>query len=63
MSGRADVRVVGLVVPAGDASLNSLENPSARDCGPKLLGKTRLLSNVSDAGPYWSIDGASRLVI
>jgi hypothetical protein len=63
MSRRTDVKVVGVVIPPGNGSLNYLENPSARDCGPKLLGKAKLLSNLSNAGPYLSIDGASRLLI
>lgn len=48
LSGRTKVKVVGVVVAAGDVSLNSLENPFARDCGPKLLGEARLWSNASE---------------
>jgi hypothetical protein len=59
MSERTNVKVVGVFVPAGDGSLNSLENPSARDNGPKLHGKARLLSAVSNAGPCLSIDGGA----
>jgi hypothetical protein len=51
MSERANVKVVGVFVPDAEGSLNSLENPFARDCGPKLLGEARLLSAASNLGP------------